>query len=405
MAVGVPGHLHVGVPEPPRDLLDIDTLVDEQGSVRVPEVVNAYVRQSCGAGESLVVVLNRRVPEGNFAAAHAVFLAEQSVSFLLTALVFGEYLHQRCGDLQVAVAGLILRRTLDVAALDLLRNAPAYVQDISVNVRPFQRVYLALACPGVERDTEEYIERPVRHGPGAFLCFGDVSPELLRGVVVQLVRGLLDGVGSLEVPESAQGIPHKVLHFHGVVQHSHERRVCVLFRRYGELFVGGDVVLPLREDRLREPVKAITCHSRHYPEPQVLHRAVVGGLARFVAVVDLVLVVELLDGHARNDLLLVLVFSYQGLLQRVRFCKTVCRALYLASLARRVGVVHANAVLLQAVLLNAGFVYWHVVAPFYNIWLSDCWAAIYYYYFSKFNTIIDADKTLILLPFVTCFGV
>ena len=44
-----------------------------------------------------------------------------------------------------------------------------------------------------------------------------------------------------------------------------------------------------------------------------------GGLACFVAVVDLVLVVELLDGHARNGLLLILVLGYQGLLQRVRF--------------------------------------------------------------------------------------
>lgn len=61
------------------------------------------------------------------------------------------------------------------------------------------------------------------------------------------------------------------------------------------------------------------CHSRHYPEPQVLHRAIVGGLACFVAVVDLVLDVELLDGHARNCLLLVLVLGYQGLLQRIRF--------------------------------------------------------------------------------------
>ena len=36
MAVGVPGHLHVGVPEPARDLLNVYPLVDEQGSVSVP---------------------------------------------------------------------------------------------------------------------------------------------------------------------------------------------------------------------------------------------------------------------------------------------------------------------------------------------------------------------------------
>ena len=319
MAVGVPRHLPVGVPEPARYLLNVYSLVDKQGSVSVPEVVNANMRKPGGFRELLIVVLNGGVSEGSFAAAHAVVLAEQPGGLLLTALVLGEYLHQRRGDLQVAVAGLVLRRTLDIAALEFLRNAPTDMQDIPVNVRPFQRVYLALARPGVERDTEEYIKRPVRHGPGVFLCFGDVRPELLRGVVVQLVGGLLDCVGSFEVPEGAQGIPHKVLHFHGVVQHSYERGVCVLLCRDGQLFVGGDVVLPLREDRLREPVKAISRHSRHYPEPQVLHRAVVGGLACFVAVVDFVFVVELLDGHARNCLLLVLVLGYQGLLQRVGF--------------------------------------------------------------------------------------
>ena len=36
MAVGVPGHLHVGVPEPARDFLNVYSLVDKQGSVSVP---------------------------------------------------------------------------------------------------------------------------------------------------------------------------------------------------------------------------------------------------------------------------------------------------------------------------------------------------------------------------------
>ncbi len=370
MAVGVPGHLHVGVPEPARDLLYVYSLVDKQGSVRVPEVVNAYVREPGGAGESLVVVLNGRIPERSFAAAHAVIFTKQPGILLLTEFVLGEYLHQRRGNLQVAVAGFVLRGSLNVAALELLGDTPADMHDVPVDVRPFQGVYLAFAGAGIERNTKEYIISPVRCGLGAFLCFGDVRPELFRRVVVQLVRGLLDGVGSLEVTEGAQRVPHQVLHFHGVVQHSHERRVCVLFRRYGELFVGGDVVLPLREDRLREPVQAVICHSRHYPEPQVLHRAVVGGLARFVAVVDLVLVVELLDGHARNGLLLVLVLGYQGLLQRVGFREAVGGTLDLASLSRCVGVVHAHAVLLQAVLLDAGFVYWHDFSPFYGVPLS-----------------------------------
>lgn len=196
MAVGVPGHLHVGVPEPARDLLYVYSLVDKQGSVRVPEVVDTDMRKPCCFGKCLVVVLNRCVPQRNFAPAHAEFLAEQSVSFLLAAFVLVQYLHQRGRYLQVAVAGFVLRGTLDVAAFELLRNAPAYVQDISVNVRPFQRVYLAFAGASVERDAKEYIISPVRCGLGVFLCFGDERPELLRGVVVQLVRRLLDALAS-----------------------------------------------------------------------------------------------------------------------------------------------------------------------------------------------------------------
>lgn len=159
MAVGVPCHLHVGVPEPARYLLNVYSLVDKQGSVSVPEVMNPNVREPGGFRELLVVVLDGGVPEGSFAAAHAVVLAEQPGGFLLTALVFGENLHQRRGNLQVAVAGLILRWTLDIAALELLGNAPADMQDVPVDIRPFQGVYLALARPGVERDTEEYIKR------------------------------------------------------------------------------------------------------------------------------------------------------------------------------------------------------------------------------------------------------
>lgn len=114
--------------------------------------------------------------------------------------MFGEYLHQRRGDLQVAVAGFILRRTLDIAALELLRNAPADMQDIPVDVRPFQRVYLALARPGAERDTEEYIKRPVRNGPGVFLCFGDVRPELLRGVLAGAWKQIVDFLNEQKSP-------------------------------------------------------------------------------------------------------------------------------------------------------------------------------------------------------------
>lgn len=117
MAVSIPGHLHVGVPEPARDLLNVYPLVDEQGSVSVPEVVNPNVRKPGGAGESLVAVLDGCVPEGSFAASHAVVLAEQPGGFLLAEPVLVQNLHQRGRNLEITVAGLVLRWTLNVAAL------------------------------------------------------------------------------------------------------------------------------------------------------------------------------------------------------------------------------------------------------------------------------------------------
>ena len=69
MAVGVPCHLHVGVPETARYLLNVYSLVDKQGSVSVPEVVNANMRKPGGFRELLIVVLNGGVSEGSFAAA------------------------------------------------------------------------------------------------------------------------------------------------------------------------------------------------------------------------------------------------------------------------------------------------------------------------------------------------
>ncbi len=48
VAVSIPSHLNVRVTEPAGDFLNVYALVDEQGSVRVPEIVNSDVRQSRG---------------------------------------------------------------------------------------------------------------------------------------------------------------------------------------------------------------------------------------------------------------------------------------------------------------------------------------------------------------------
>lgn len=49
MGIGVPSLLDIGVAEAARDLLDIDAIINEQGGVRVPEIMEADLRESCAA--------------------------------------------------------------------------------------------------------------------------------------------------------------------------------------------------------------------------------------------------------------------------------------------------------------------------------------------------------------------
>ena len=64
----------------------------------------------------------------------------------------------------------------------------------------FRAFYLALARYGAERDTEEYIKRPVRNGPGVFLCFSNVRPELLRGVLGGAWKQIVDFINEQKYP-------------------------------------------------------------------------------------------------------------------------------------------------------------------------------------------------------------
>lgn len=83
MGVSVPCDFYLGVPEPPRDLLYGDALIDKHRSVGMPEVVYAEMRQTGGSGVFLVTVLDRRISQYRLTAADTEIL-RVTVDELLT---------------------------------------------------------------------------------------------------------------------------------------------------------------------------------------------------------------------------------------------------------------------------------------------------------------------------------
>lgn len=114
MAVGVPGNLNFGVPKPPRNLLDVNSFVRQQGSVGVPEVVDAYPRQTGFFCKKTVFVVQAGVPQALRPAANPLVLCE-SIRLLLPCFVLVQQDGQRLRYLQVTIRGFILGRRFHIA--------------------------------------------------------------------------------------------------------------------------------------------------------------------------------------------------------------------------------------------------------------------------------------------------
>ena len=190
MRIRVPGLLYVGVAEAAGDLLDVDAVVDEQGGVAMAEVVDAKDRKLGGSGVLNIVIGERRIAEAVGTTADAVVHGKVRVGVLQGKVRFQD-IEQDGGNADVAVRAFVLWRGLDDAtAFDLLGDTASDMDDagIQIYVRPFQRVQLTFAHPGIVcQDEEDVIAALGRAGAEGFCCV-DIAEKLLRRVIMQHLR-------------------------------------------------------------------------------------------------------------------------------------------------------------------------------------------------------------------------
>ena len=89
-----------------------------------------------------------------------------------------QYFNKRIGGLQVTIERAIFGRRLPVRAFQLLRDAPADMNDIRIDIRPFERVDLPFSHAGIVCDGKELIISPARDGAG---LLGVIAAETLLG--------------------------------------------------------------------------------------------------------------------------------------------------------------------------------------------------------------------------------
>ena len=162
-----------------RVLLNADPLVNQNRRVRVPEIMNPYMRKPSRRRICSVLVLDGRITKAPIASAYAIFVPIDTVRYK-NGLVLLQYIHQVLRHLKIPIGGLILRRRLHIITLQFLRHAAPHMKDIPIDVRPPERVDLTLAHPCVERYREKYIIPPVR----ILFRFSYKPMVLLRRVVV-----------------------------------------------------------------------------------------------------------------------------------------------------------------------------------------------------------------------------
>ena len=69
------------MPKTARDLLNADPLVNQNGRVRVSEIMNPNVRKSRRIRVQCVFVFNRRIAKAPFSSAYAIFFPIDTVRY------------------------------------------------------------------------------------------------------------------------------------------------------------------------------------------------------------------------------------------------------------------------------------------------------------------------------------
>lgn len=151
MGISLPGDLHIGVSQPPSDLLNVDPLIGEQACMAVSVIMYAQrwqLRQPCPLR---IVVRYRCITQAFGSKAHAIpFTPFLRVLELLEELVLCQKAQQRLWELHIPNRRFVFRgRFHNTFPLHLLADTPAHMEYISLNVRPFQSVDLPFSQTSV----------------------------------------------------------------------------------------------------------------------------------------------------------------------------------------------------------------------------------------------------------------
>ena len=79
MGIGSPGFLHVAMAEASGDFLDIYSLVDQHGCMRMTEFMDGDMREMCDICVLAISIVDCRVSKGFFSAADIQGIVETSV--------------------------------------------------------------------------------------------------------------------------------------------------------------------------------------------------------------------------------------------------------------------------------------------------------------------------------------
>lgn len=259
--------------------------------------------------------------------------------------------------MDVAIGGLILRGSLNNGLpLYLLRDAPADMDDVTVDVRPPERVDFALAHTREVGDIEEDIAGSVGWIAYGFLGGGDVGLELVGSVELELVlRGLK--IDLFEVAELFKGILWQVVHFDSEIEQGAELAVDVLPGDNGEVLLV-DGVFPFLELICIQLVDAGVGKIGKNMTIQNAGGFEEGSLADLGALGFDELGIQLVKCHRSGGGELAHA-GEDGLLREFGFGRTVDDFGFGFIIPVRVGVVDKDAITLFAVFGFAGFVDGH----------------------------------------------
>ena len=123
------------MPETAGNFLDVDAFVCEERCVRMPEIVNADMRQIRGGSIGFIFIINRAIAQDRVPAGDAVIIRISGIR-LLAMLLIAQCRQKRVRDLQITIGAFIFRRSFHVAAMQFLRNAATHMKDIPIDIRP-----------------------------------------------------------------------------------------------------------------------------------------------------------------------------------------------------------------------------------------------------------------------------